>query len=194
MKIRLQVLTSVFLVICVASPVVAETKIKLSGRKDLVLSVDSRATVLEVARQHLSEKEDAYLAQLSEIKNPYAFEQAVQTVLDANTGEVVEAPAEEVVVHYDDASVLQVVAASFAQQVRGTLARGSTSYLQLKGGSMVKPGTSFPATIPQAKGKSFRVTITEITSSGYTLQLGEASQNVSLNVSSSGGGGAIKLN
>jgi hypothetical protein len=58
---------------------------------------------------------------------------------------------------------------------------------------MIKPGTSFPVTIPQAQGQTFTVTVSEITGNDYTLQIGEATQTISLNASGTGGG-AIKLN
>jgi hypothetical protein len=161
----------------------------MTGRKDLVLSVESRQNVLDVARQHLSEKSGAFLSEIEEADSPYVFDQPV--VARQING---PAPVPEVVpVNYDDASVLKVVARNFASQVRGTLARGSTRFLQLNGGSLVKPGTSFPVSIPQAQGQSFTVTITDITTNGYTLQLGEATQTVGLNDSTSAGSGAIKL-
>lgn len=189
MKTQTHVLPALLLALWVGQPLVAEPEIKLTGRKDLVLSVDSRATVLEVARRHLSEKEDDFLARASSAESPYAFEQPVVPIIK-EAG--VEAPVEEPVVNYDDVSVLRAVAKNFAEQVRGTLARGSTRFLQLKGGNMIKPGTSFPVSIPQAKGQTFTVTISEITSDGYTLILGEATQTVSLNGVGTGSG-AIRM-
>jgi len=188
MKNLSYILPAVLLTSLVLQPILAEEQIKLTGRKDLVLSVESRATVLDVARQHLSEKSESFLSLAEDAETPYAFEQPVVAVLRDDEDE----PVEEVVVNYDDASVLRAVANNFAKQVRGTLARGSTSFLQLKGGSMIKPGTNFPVSIPQAQGQTFTVTVSEITSSGYTLQLGEASETISLNATSSGSG-AIKL-
>lgn len=177
------------LVLAWAQPLLAESQIKLTGRKDLVLSVESRQVVLEVARRQLSEKSGAFLSQVKQAETPYAFEKpvvAVERTANDTEPEVVE-------VNYDDASVLQVVAQNFSQQVRGTLARGSTSFLQLQGGSMIKPGTIFPASIPQAEGKKFSVTITEITANSYTLQLGDATLTISLDGTSSASPGNIKL-
>jgi hypothetical protein len=102
---------------------------------------------------------------------------------------MLEKPLVEKVINYNDASVLSAVATNFSKQVRGTLARGATSYLQLNGGSMIKPGTTFPVSIPQAKGQTFKVTISEITSNSYTMKLGDAEQTVSL-----GRGGSSSLN
>ena len=186
MKTQINALSVLLLSLSVTLPILAEGQIKLTGRKDLVLGVESRANALDVARLHLSEKNDNFLDLISTVQTPYAFEQPPEAVLNRNGGG--EQPVEEAVINYDDASVLRAVANNFAQQVRGTLARGTTSFLQLKGGSMIKPGTSFPVSIPQAQGQTFTVTISEITSDTYTLQLGEAIQTISLNAASSGSG------
>jgi len=190
MKTLLHSIPFFLLSLLVTQSLVAAPQIKLTGRKDLVLSAESRATVLDVARLHLSEKGEDFLARASDVETPYAFEQPIVALV--RNGEPVPVPVEEVVVNYDDASVLRAVAQNFAKQVRGTIVRGSTSFLQLKGGNMIKPGTSFPVSIPQAQGQTFTLTITEITGDGYTLKLGEASETISLNASGSGSG-AIKL-
>ena len=179
------------LALLAAQPLSAESQIKLTGRKDLVLSSDSRQTVLDVARQHLSAESEFFLGQIDSAGSPFRFDQPVVALRPDGPGST--EPAEAAPVNYDDASVLQAVAKSFAPQVRGTLARGSTSFLQLRGGSMVKPGTSFPANIPQAEGRQFTVIITEITANGYTLKLGEATQTVSLSGTSTSASGNIQL-
>lgn len=165
------------LLLFVWQPLLAEPKINLSGRKDSVLKMETRQIVLEVAQQHLGEKGDEYLHQVAEVKSPYGFEGDVGTV---SKDSKVEEKKEEVLISYDDASVLKVIARNLASQVRGTLTRGTTSFLQLKGGSMIKPGTSFPVTIPEAQDQTFTVTVIDVTSSQYTLQLGEATLEVSL--------------
>jgi hypothetical protein len=45
---------------------------------------------------------------------------------------------------------------------------------------MLKPGTSFPVEIPQAQGQTFTVTVVAINPGGYTLKLGEATQDISV--------------
>lgn len=170
----------------------AETEIKLSGRKDLVLSYETRATVLDVAGRHLSEKSDSYLVSTAETESPFSFDKPVE-VVERKDEEGGNEPVVEKVINYDDASVLNAVASNFSKQVRGTLARGSTSFLQLNGGNMIKPGTSFPVSIPQAKGQTFEVTISEITSNSYTLQLGSAEQIISLDTVGSSGASTIKV-
>ncbi|MGZ0656034.1 hypothetical protein ACWPKO_09695 [Coraliomargarita sp. W4R53] len=188
MKSLLHISTLLLLALLATQSLLAESEIKLTGRKDLVLSVESRASVLNVARLHLREKSDAFLALAAEVDTPYAFEQPVVALTPDGEAE----PVEEVTINYDDASVLRAVSVSFAKQVRGTLARGNTSFLQLTGGNMIKPGTSFPVSIPQAQGQTFTITITEVTSDDYTLKLGEATQTIRLN-SSGSGSGAIRL-
>ena len=170
-----------------ANSICAATEIKLSGRKDLVLSYDTRVKVLEVGGVHLSEKGEGFIQESAEAESPFSFDQAVEVVDRGDS--MVEKPLMEKVINYNDASVLSAVATNFSKQVRGTLARGATSYLQLNGGSMIKPGTTFPVSIPQAKGQTFKVTISEITSNSYTMKLGNAEQTVSL-----GGGGSSSLN
>lgn len=191
MKIPLHLLPAFLITLLCVPSLPAEPQIKLTGRKDLVLSVESRQIVLEVARQNLSEPSGAFMSMIEEAKSPYAFDKPVVSVI-RDDGAVIE-KVEEAAVNYDDASVLNAVSQNFSKQVRGTLARGATSFLQLKGGSMIRPGTSFPVNIPQAQGQTFTVTIKEISSDSYTLQLGEATQTIRLNASSASGSGAIKF-
>jgi hypothetical protein len=186
MKTLLNILTALLLTLLLAQSLFAKSEIKLTGRKDLVLSVDSRSAVLNVARLHLSEKSDAFIEIAANVDNPFEFEQPVVPIVRHDPK-----PVEEVVINYDDVSVLRAVANNFSQQVRGTLARGNTSFLQLTGGTLIKPGTSFPVNLPQAQGQTFTVTISEITSSDYTLKLGEATETISLNDHGSSSG-AIK--
>jgi hypothetical protein len=181
MKTLLYALSSLLLVLCGAQTLLATPQIKLSGRKSLVLSLESRATVLEVANHYLSDKDESFLALVSEVETPYAFEQPVVLQSEAE----VEAPK---AFNYDDASILSVVAKSFELQVRGSLARGDAHFLQLRGGNLIKVGSSFPASIPQADNQTFTVTVTEISSDGYVLQLGEATQTVLMNAPGTGRG------
>jgi hypothetical protein len=152
----------------------AEPQIKLAGRKDAVISAESRQTVLNVARLHLSEETSAFAETIKDADSPFVFEQVDDSVLNAKAAE------EPTVINYDDASVLRVVSRNFSTQVRGILTRGSTSFLQLRGGSMLKPGTSFPVEIPQAQGQTFTVTVIATNPGGYTLKLGEATQEISV--------------
>lgn len=158
-------------------------QISLAVPKGHVIKPEARAKVLEMGSQLLSETDDDFVALSKEAETPYAFERPKVVVEE----EEKEKPAEKVIV-YEDASVLDVVARDFSKQVRGTLARGETSFLQLKGGQMVEPGTEFPVTIPQAKGQVFKVIISEVTDKGYTLKLGDAEKVISLSGSTSGSG------
>ena len=166
----------------------ATPEIKLSGRKDRVLSSRMRATVLDVAETYLDQEDQDFVALTQEIQNPYTFkDETVEAAVVVVSPRAVAPKEPEVVaapVVYDDASVLQVIGLSFAKQVRGTLARGATRYLQLQGGGMLKSGTSFPVKIPQVAGKSFTVTITDINSRGYTLKMGDAVLTLAFDASS----------
>lgn len=177
-----------------ASLFAANADIRLSGRKDRVLSSKVRVLVLDVAEDSLNHEDPSFIASIEGIKNPYASQDVVVDPIATETAtviskapEVVEAP-----VVYDDASILRVVGKSFSKQVRGTLARGAMNYLQLQGGGMIKPGTSFPAKIPELEGESFTVTITEIDSSSYTLKLKETSLTFSLDGSSDASSSATR--
>ena len=191
MKTALPVISAFLLLLLSAHALFAEPQIKLIGRQDLVLSKESRQTVIDVARRYLSEKSEAFITKAQQAQTPYSFVQQAVAVVGEN-GEIGER-VQEATFHYDDGSVLRAVSQSFANQVSGTLARGSTRFLQLKGGRMIQPGASFPVSIPQAQEQTFIVTIAEITSDGYTLKLGEATQTMSLHASSGSHSGAIKF-
>jgi hypothetical protein len=153
--------------------------INLSGSKETVVKRESRKTVLEVGNSIFEEKDDAFVAHVAELTSPYGFREPEVDVDAAPVpGKKAEATVVRPVVTYDDASVLEVVAMRFARQVRGSLARGETSFLQIDGGSLLKPGTSFPVKIPQAEDQSFILTITEISPDGYTLQIGDAIKTI----------------
>lgn len=186
-------LASVSLTLLVGS-LGAATEISLTGRKDLVLSHKTRVTVLDVAGRHLSDKGDSFLTKSTAAESPFSFEKPIEVVSrgDDDDDDEIE-PVLEKVVNYNNASVLRVVAANFSKQVRGTLARGTTSFLQLKGGNMIKTGTTFPVSIPEAKGQTFKVTVSSITSTSYTLKLGSEEQTISLDGKNSSGSNSIKL-
>lgn len=164
-----------------------EPEIKLAGRKDLVLGVESRQTVLELGNDFLSDQKEVDLSKIENLTHPFVFKDDIPVAVVAtdNSGNTdTEVAPEPKTVNYDDATVLAVSASSFAKKVRGSLARGESNYLQLEGGVLLKPGTSFPVRLPQAQDQVFTLTITEITSDGYTLQIGEASKQMSFNSSS----------
>lgn len=183
-------LVSVCLTLFVGS-LVAATEISLTGRKDLVLRHETRVTVLDVAGRYLSDKGDSFLNKSAVINSPFSFEQLAKVVERVDDGEPV--PVVEKVFNYDDASVLRVVAANFPKSVRGTLSRGTSSFLQLEGGRMIKPGTVLPVSIPLAKGQTFQVIVSAISSTSYTLQVGSEEQTIRLSGKSSSGSSSIKL-
>ena len=134
----------------------ATPEIKLSGRKDRVLAYQMREHVLAVAETHLNQVDEGFGATIETLDNPYAFKEVVEFV-----PRVIEKKPDstDASVVYDDASILKVIGLNLAKQVSGTLARGTTHYLQLQGGGMLKSGASFPAKIPQVAGRSFTVTL-----------------------------------
>lgn len=145
-------------------------ELKLSGSKQHVLPSKTRELVLELADQYLPENDvplqDLELAHSAPLQDPFTLEDET-AVKEVVTKQAVQKAA----VVYDDASILKAIAQSLSQQIRGTLARGDTYYLQLQGGGLLKAGVSFPARIPQIPGEVFNVRLTEITATSYDLQL-----------------------
>jgi len=168
-----------------ASVFATTPEIKLSGAKDRVLTSKARLAVLDVAETYLNRGDDRFLVMAAELQTPFVPEpEAVAKAPEAVAGAIQDT---ETVV-YDDASVLEAIGLEFANQVRGTLEKSGRSYLQLQGGGLLKSGTSFPASVPEIEGQTFTVTVTEISSRGYTLRMGEHT----LPVSFSGSTGVTK--
>lgn len=165
------------------------SEIKLSGKKDFVLSNQVRVQVLALSENLLADPGADFVENLADLDSPFVFEQ-----VEAVVAEVEVEAEEEPVINYDDASILRVVAENFSRQVSGTLGRGRTTYLQLDGGALIRPGASFPVSIPQAQDRTFTVTVSEITGNSYTLNLGAAEQIVRLTGTSGQGGGATRTN
>ena len=134
----------------------ATPEIKLSGRKDRVLTYQMRERVLAVAETHLNQADGGFGVTIEALDNPYAFKEVVEFIPRVIEKKPVIIDASVV---YDDASILEVIGLNLAKQVSGTLARGATYYLQLQGGGTLKSGASFPAKIPQIPGRSFTVTL-----------------------------------
>lgn len=152
-----------------------ETSISLSGPKALILNKAMRETVIEVGNSRVLAQDDDFLADLDSIQSPFLFEQPEESVpADPTQSEPGSEPPEAAPVHYDDATVLEAVAKNFAKQVRGSISRGAVTFLQLRGGTMVRPGTQFPARLPQAQEQTFEVTVESISSEAYVLTLGDA--------------------
>lgn len=167
-----------------------EPEIKLAGRKDLVLSIESRETVLRVGLTHLTKSKDDYSSLVEELENPFAFEsdEPIKPVVEEK---VDDTPPEPTKIDYDDQTVLKAASTSFSKQVRGSIARGDTIFLQLEGGTLLKPGKSFQVRLPKAD--PYTVTVSEITLKGYTLQVGEASKSFNYDDTSQSGSGSIQL-
>jgi len=155
----------------------AQSKISLSGGNDRVLSIETRQNVLAVADGYIDRKNEGFVQMIETIENPFTFEQPEAEAASGVIVPVAVNPKAGSVV-YDDRSILSAIAQSFSGQVRGTLARGDVRYLQLKGGTLLKVGASFPAKIPQIPGQTFEINIADIDSAGYTLQLGDSTVTV----------------
>ncbi|MGB0743341.1 MAG: hypothetical protein ACPGSB_02340 [Opitutales bacterium] len=168
-----------------------EPEIKLTGPKGLVLSADKRQTVLKLGNKYLNEKPDDFLQQIDEVKDPFGFKEA-SPVEPAATGNAVAEEPDPVII-YDDAAVLEASAANFSKQVRGSIVRGDASFLQLEGGVLLRPGTSFPVRLPQAQGQTFTMTLVEISSNGYSLRIGEATKRLTFDVLSSSSSSSPQL-
>lgn len=147
-----------------------QPEIKLAGAKDRVLSTKLRISILEVAGTSLDRSDDAFLEAVDGVGNPYLNKE------DASGKSAKSTDTSRLV--YENASILELIQTNFATQVRGILAKGDTYYLQLDGGSLLGTGASFPVEIPEIKGQSFLVIISEITSRSYTLKMNDAVREV----------------
>jgi hypothetical protein len=147
--------------------------------------------VLSASDEYLSKADREFLAVVEELNSPYMAERLQATERSDFSGETTARVVAPIV--YDHGSVLKAVAASFSTQVRGTLAKGSTRYLQLQGGGLLQSGMSFPAKLPELKNKSFIVTLSDVDGRGYTLQLDEAELFVPFDQAYMQSPGAIKF-
>ncbi len=161
-------------------------EIKLPPMKDRVIPEAARTTVIDVAKKLiLRESQDIDTAlNFDETRNPFVFEEEEEIVVK-ETAEVEETVAAPVV--YGDDSILKAVAVSFSPQVQGTLAKGNTNYLQIKGGGLIKPGSTFPVKLPELNGETHTVSISAVDSNSYTLKLNETELKVPLINASTGG-------
>jgi uncharacterized protein YqiB (DUF1249 family) len=176
----------------VGTSMVAESAIKLSGVKGVVIPSEQRATVLAVAEQYLGDKQSTFLSELEELESPFGG--VAKLSAEELEEQIVTVEPEVTVIVYDDASVLKVIARNFSKQVRGTLARGTNRYIQLQGGNLMKPGASFPARVPEAEDKTYTVTLVEVTPEGYTLALGQATQTLTYSELPNSGKNSIQKN
>ena len=147
-----------------------QPEIKLITDKNRVLPIEQRDSVLEAAETYLNRSDEVFFAGIEAVENPYS------NGVVADTG---EKPEIESFVVYDNASILELIQANFTPQVRGTIAKGETYYLQLNGGGMLAAGDSFPAQVPQIEGEFFMVMIQEITPDGYVLKMKDVARGVS---------------
>lgn len=164
----------------------AELTISIPSSKTQVIDVSNRQVVMEVATQYMDRSdaeslEIAFAEAIDPIQNPFTLENELEIVENRVKKKV--APVQVV---YDDVSILKAIAASLSKQVRGSLSRGDSQYLQLQGGSLLKEGSVIPARIPEIPGQTFNVTVSKVTSDGYTLSINESSFEVLLGKTAAG--------
>ena len=175
-------------------------EVKLFGRKDSVLAAKLRADALAAMDAYLEQDDPAFSSLIEQVGNPYDYvPEVVEVAEPEETPAVRVAPRRPVApppvagpVVYSDASVLDLIAARFAPQVRGTLTKGGISYLQLQGGRLLQAGTNLPVKIPQLNGQSFMLKLSAVNARGYTLQIGQAALSMPFNVLAGQSSGAIQ--
>ena len=162
--------------LCAVASINNQPEIKLSQAKDRVVPASLRTSILEVAEQSLNRSDEAFIAVMEKVKNPYPVKKAEKKE-PLSDGAPPKPPI-------GDESILKLIQANFAPQVRGTLAKGTTNYLQLNGGGLLKEGDSFPVQIPQIENRSFTVKVMGITTRGYTLKMNDVVQEITFKKSS----------
>lgn len=173
------------------SAIGAGSRINLRTAQGTVVSDKNRNEVLVVADDYLVQRDSDFLETLDTLNNPYLYEQPKAVAQQAPSVARRQANGASNVV-YNDASVVQAVSRSFSKQVRGTLARGSENYIQLKGGGLLKAGDQFPARLPQAGGQTFTVVVDAINDASYTLRINNAKATGYFNELSAQAGGITR--
>ncbi|WP_041745083.1 hypothetical protein [Coraliomargarita akajimensis] len=167
--------------------------VDLAGAKDQVLPIKKRAAALEIGNAYLSPANvDAYNQATAELKSPYEFEKAKPKIVEVV--EEVEVETVETKYVYDDSSILDRIGANFSNQVRGTMSMGSKYYIQLKSGKLMKPGASFPVSIPEVKDKTYTVTLDAIDDDGFTLSVAGLSRKFPYVVNDDKSSGSVSRN
>jgi hypothetical protein len=155
---------------------VGAQEIKLPASKVTVVATSVRKTVLEVGARYLEPTTDeailAFKASIDPVQNPFTSEDELAVVSEVSSTTSV-APKQAVKIVYDDAAILEAVATSMSKQVTGTLSRGTSQYLQLQGGALLKSGATFPARIPGLEGQgTYNVLLSDISVDAFKLTLG----------------------
>lgn len=157
-------------------------EISLSGPEDLIIKKAMREKVLRIGEEKTSPADSGFVASLDEVASPFLLDQPeVEDSSEQGTSRVS-------LTNYDESSVLDAVSKIFADQVQGSMSRGDITYLQLRGGTLVRPGTKFPATLPQAQNQKYEITVLSISPEFYVLSLGEATVRMNYDRSEAGSG------
>ncbi len=132
-----------------------------------VVSREVRSQLLQAGEALLFPEAEDFEARLEEAVNPF-IGRAPEAPPEPDVEEEEEAP-DPVAVRLPDARALQRIAESF--RPRGSLIVGERRFLNLGGGRTIAEGTTFSARIG---GHRYEVRVSEVTESGYALELGDA--------------------
>ena len=174
-----------------ACPLFVSASIALNPGKGKVMAADVRSEVIALSDQFASWDGSGEDEGVGDVVTPFAYKvEVIEEVPVAKIEETPTEPEEVTVIRYDDASVLDAVSKNFRGRVRGIISRGSNSFLQLSGGTLLRPGSTFPVKLPTVEDQTFDLTVTKITDNTYTLQIGTAVKTIDLNERSSSGSGS----
>ena len=131
-----------------------------------VMGPDVRTRQLDKAEAAIATPALRVEERLANLRDPF-FTQAAS--LPARPAAELEAAAAPEKVRRPDGAVLALIAQSF--QPSGSLILGERRLLTLPGGQSIALGATFTARVD---GEEYAITIGDITSTGYTLKLNEA--------------------
>lgn len=172
------VIFSLILCCSVVTPTVAATEvINIPKSKVKVIPSTNRNTVLSVGAEVLDfeKRTKPSTIDYASIKNPFLFKEI--EIVEEVVQEIEEQKPKQIV--YSDKAILKAVAQKFSPSVQGTMARGAVNYLQIKGGTIMKPGSTFPVSLPELNVQSKVVTLSDVTEDGYTLKIDNTEHEVS---------------
>lgn len=134
----------------------------------VILPVDERASLLDDMKTVVSNT-DAPSPSFAGVPSPFVENEVELAETDPQTPVQSDEPVRELPQNLSDSAALKLVSQQF--KPLGSLVLGSRGILQLASGTTIEQGARFSAEI---RGRSYEVTIQEVTQNGYTLRLGEA--------------------
>lgn len=137
-----------------------------SGKPARIMAKDKRGALLEATQGNLNMADPTLASRIGEARSPFVvYREEPKPVVEARPVSTVT-PTD---VRLPDAVVLKAFARSF--RVKGVMNRGDQSLLSLRNGALVSVGASKTLSL---RGQQYEVVIESISTSGYTLRLGEA--------------------